>query len=241
MSLKYNLKRLAIALLRHNVQSSTNLPAFNQPTLLRALYFARLLSSVRNVEGAIVECGVGEGFGLAVWTALSMVEPNHRLIWAFDSFEGFPKLSKDSDNMSVEESLSEYKAFTIPYVLATLQQFGISRSDINRRIAFAKGYIPESLSLYDGKPVALINIDLDIYDSYKAALEFFWDRLAPGGIAMFDEYNKAGDIHKWPGAQKAINEFLDARNLRESLQRDPLYGNAYIQKPGLENRVQLVS
>ncbi len=36
---------------------------------------------------------------------------------------------------------------------------------------------------------------------------------------------------KFPGAQKAINEFLDARNLRSALRKDTTCGNVYIQKP----------
>jgi len=231
MSLKSRLKRIARAVLSGDAPSGGNLPVFNESIMRRAIYFGRLLASIRDIDGAIVECGVGQGRGLAMWTSLSLLEPRERQIWAFDSFEGFPKLSdKDQASPEFEADLAEYKKFTVLYVLNTLQQFGISRSDIDRRIAFAKGFIPESLSFYDEKPVALLHLDLDIYEPYKTALEFFWERLAPGGIVAFDEYNKALDVHKWPGAQCAINEFLDARNLRGSIQRDSDYGNVFIRK-----------
>lgn len=208
------------------------LPLLNRASLLRVTYFSRLLEHVKQVEGAIIECGVGQGVGLASWATLALSNSQKRLIWGFDSFEGFPALAKeDGANANFIAGLSEYKKFTIPYVLETLRQFGIARQDIDSGMVFAKGYIPDSLSLYDKKPIALLHLDLDIYESYKDALNFFWEYVAPGGIVAFDEYNKPLDVHKWPGAQKAINEFLDTRNLKEFLQKDTAYGNVYLQKP----------
>lgn len=93
-----------------------------------------------------------------------------------------------------------------------------------------KGFIPDSLDSYDQGEIALLYIDLDIYEGYRDSLVYFWDIVRPGGIIAFDEYYKPLDTHKWPGAAKAINEFLDNKGLRDSLQRDHLTGNAYIVK-----------
>ena len=76
----------------------------------------------------------------------------------------------------------------------------------------------------------MLYLDLDIYASYKAALEGLWDKVAPGGIVAFDEYNKPMDQAKWPGATKAINEFLETRNIKSLLTKDSATGNVYLIK-----------
>ena len=214
-----------------SIAHAPNLALFDEKALRRALYFCELLSMVSNVDGAVVECGVGQGRGLAILCSLTALEKKHRTLWAFDSFEGFPQLSaEDRTDAAFENALSEYKTFDVAYVYKTLLDFGISRSDIDRRIAFAKGFIPDSLNSYDGNPIALLHIDLDIYESYKAALEFFWENVSQGGVVAFDEYNKPLDVAKWPGASKAVNQFLDSRDLRSDLVKDSSTGNVYIVK-----------
>ena len=63
--------------------------------------------------------------------------------------------------------------------------------------------------------IALLHIDLDLYDGYKYALELFWDQIQSGGIIVFDEF----DTVDWPGATLAVKEFLESRNLSEDLIR----------------------
>src|SRR3977135_1347135 len=61
--------------------------------LVRYEIFKRLLE----VQGSIIECGVLRGVGLMAWAQFSAIfEPtNHqRRVVGFDTFSGFPKLSK---------------------------------------------------------------------------------------------------------------------------------------------------
>lgn len=48
---------------------------------------------------------------------------------------------------------------------------------------------------------------MDIYESYKCALENPFRYVVPGGVTAFDEYGLA----EWPGATIAIDEFLTGR------------------------------
>ena len=134
--------------------TTQNLSLFTESTFRRALYFKKLIDLIGNVEGAIIECGVGQGNGLAVLCSLVSLEKKNRPIWAFDSFEGFPQTSEN--DVLKTTALTQYKQFTLEYVFKTLVQFGLSRSDIDRMIRIAKGYIPDSLSQYDQKSVALL-------------------------------------------------------------------------------------
>ena len=61
--------------------------------------------------------------------------------------------------------------------------------------------------------IALLHLDLDLYEGYKYALEIFWDQIQIGGIILFDEYRDP----KWPGATKAVDEFLVSKNLNHQI------------------------
>jgi hypothetical protein len=50
-------------------------------------------------------------------------------------------------------------------------------------------------------------LDCDLYSSYKIGLEYFYLRMVPGGVILFDEYNDP----PWPGCNQAVDEFLSAR------------------------------
>ena len=55
------------------------------------------------------------------------------------------------------------------------------------------------------KKIALLHLDVDLYDSYKVTLERLLPCVTKGGVVLFDEYiiNK----EKSPGSVKAIAEF----------------------------------
>jgi len=226
------LKELFLKLFNKNKikpSQKTNLKLFDDKILRRSLYFYNLFKAIENIEGNIIECGVGEGITLSIMCLLSLLDKKNRLVWGFDSFEGFPKFT-DEDSLVNESSMDEYKMFDIKYVYKTLNEFGISKSDIDRKIILAKGFIPESLSLYDGSPIALLHLDLDLYLSYKNSINYFYDKVNLGGIIAFDEYNKPMDVEKWPGAAKAINEFLELKGLKNNIIKDYISGNVFMIK-----------
>jgi len=47
-------------------------------------------------------------------------------------------------------------------------------------------------------------INCDLYESYRAVLNYVYPRMVPGGIIMTDEYKDP----RWPGATKAFTEFF---------------------------------
>jgi hypothetical protein len=201
---------------------------FTTRNLQRALYFSRHVDAVRNVPGVFVECGVGRGEGLAIWLALT---PQDRLLWAFDSFEGFPKFApEDETPPEKERGFAHYRAYTVPYVTGAVTRFGISSDEFHSRVRIAKGFMPGSFALYDKNPIALINLDLDLFESYRDALAFFWPLVSEGGVVMFDEYDIPETAAKFPGARKAIDQFLRIQGLEGALERDQATNNVWLRK-----------
>jgi hypothetical protein len=80
----------------------------------------------------------------------------------------------------------------------------VARFGLSSTVKLVKGYFRDTLPQYSNRRLSLVHLDCDIYQSYKECLEFFYPRLNPGGLVLFDEYNDP----PWPGCNKAVDEFL---------------------------------
>lgn len=184
------------------------LPRVYRGSLDRYLYFFDQLESVRHIEGDIVECGVSIGHGALLFVLLSDYLGVPRTYYGFDSFEGFPEpVAKD---MTTPITGRGFWANPPETVLRVLRDGRLSEQTIRDRVRLVKGLFGETLPTYEGT-IALLHLDCDLYESYKVALEFLYDKVATGGIIMFDEYADP----RWPGARTAIDEFFS--NKREAV------------------------
>jgi O-methyltransferase len=80
----------------------------------------------------------------------------------------------------------------------------------NENILLHPGYFPETAEQVRNEIFALVNLDADLYRPTRAALDFFYPRLSPGGIIFIHDYN-----YKWEGIKKAVDEF--AQKIPEAL------------------------
>ncbi len=166
--------------------------------LVRMPYFYELIKQIKNVDGSIVECGVGWGKTLTmIATSLRMNNDKDRKIYGFDSFMGFPEpVSSDLPG----KARKGHYATSYKYVKKFLYEYLEKKNSIE----LVKGYIENTLPEFNEK-IAFLHIDLDLYNSYKITLEELYPLVQKNGIIAFDEYQS--EI-KWPGAKKAIDEFL---------------------------------
>jgi hypothetical protein len=51
----------------------------------------------------------------------------------------------------------------------------------------------------------LVHIDTDLYQPTVACLDYFGDRMSPGGVIVIDDYAS----RKCPGVPKAVSEYMD--------------------------------
>lgn len=71
-------------------------------------------------------------------------------------------------------------------------------------VRYCQGLIPQSLEVVNNDRFSFVHIDLDIYSAIMAACEFFYPRMEPGAIMLFDDYG----YPSCPGAREAIEEFF---------------------------------
>lgn len=178
---------------------------------LRTLFHYDMFKKTKMVEGDIVEVGVAAGGTIAFLNNLSLQFGVNKKLYGFDSFEGFSEPSEE-DGVYFKNKFSilknSYSKFTLDVVKKNLNDW-CGPNDKVKNIKLIKGYIPESLSEYNGRNVSLMNVDVDIYQPTLDSLRFFWPMLQKGGIMMLDEYDFGRDLEKWPGAKIAVDEFCE--------------------------------
>lgn len=192
----------------------------------RLLYFKRIFDQVKPLEGDLVECGVAKGRSLSMLAMLAIDEGKQRNIWAFDSFEGLPEGSQNDH--SVRNPQAGQMSYSPYQVKEYLDAAGVDPFYFRAHITLIKGYFENTLKLYRGKPIVLLNLDVDLHDSYLTCLEELYPKVSPGGAILFDEYFGTWEYLHYPGAKQAIDQFLEKNHL--SIQRDETCGKYYAVK-----------
>ncbi len=183
--------------------------------LIRYEIFQRVLT----VQGSIIECGVLRGGGLMAWAQFSAIfEPtNHqRRVVGFDTFSGFPKLSKqDRASESDEARVGGLAVDSYDHLQQCVELY-----DMNRfvghvpKVELVRGdaakTIPQYLKENPQLIVSLLYLDFDIYEPTLAALNHFLSRMPKGAVIAFDELN----LKDWRGESIAVLESLNLREYR---------------------------
>jgi hypothetical protein len=201
--------------------------------LTRLLAMYEIFKRILNVKGSIVECGVYRGFGLMAWANMSAVlEPNNltRRIYGFDTFEGFPGVSKMDSGQMMKAKKGQLFANSYDELKELMEIYDSNRflGHVNK-VQLIKGdvqkTIPEFITKNKHLVVSLLFLDLDLYESTKIAINNLFSRMPKGAIIAFDEL----DNPIWPGETAALLETIGINKLRiERIEFDPYIGFAVI-------------
>ena len=195
-----------------------------------SLKYYFLLSKLNKKKINVVECGIGAGESLSYICKISKLLDIEANIWAFDSFEGFPKSTTEDEGKYKAGSIKpHYKLYNIKFVKNYMKTFDIEEDEIEK-INFVKGFFPESFQNYNSDKIDFLHLDVDLYNSYKNCLEFFWQYLNKGSLVLFDEYKSKSDLYKWPGASRAIDEFFTKKNLDiKNIQQEKFFNKSFFE------------
>jgi len=168
-----------------------------------------------NVKGSVIDCGVHEGMSLMTFAHLSTIlEPYnyHRKIIGFDTFGGFPNISKkDKKNEISKKNGFKPNYDALEDLKKSIEVFNKNRFLNNKeKIEIVKGDATKTIPLYLKKNkhllISLLMIDFDIYKPCKIALDNFLSHMPKGSILVFDELNNPD----WPGETEA---FLESKRI----------------------------
>jgi O-methyltransferase len=164
-----------------------------------------------SIPGAIAEVGVWRGETSAF---LHQAAPSREL-HLFDTFEGFP----DAD---LPPGSSDAR-FRDTSVEAVSRRVGFSP-----QVSLHPGRVPGVLEEVARTQFAFVLLDLDLYEPTRASLEFFFERLSPGGYLVVHDYNNPES--DW-ACKRALDEFL-ADKPERLIEIGDVWGSALCRRQG---------
>lgn len=176
--------------------------------LAKAIAHYELYKSIVGLPGQIIECGVYKGASLIRFATYREIleSPVSRKIIGFDAFGAFPAPDGGDDIDFVRrfeadggDGISEDE---MRKVLSQkgFQNFELIRGDVIETI-------PSYLERHSELKIALLHVDVDVYQPTVAILEHLFDRVVRGGVVVFDDYSTVA------GETNAVDEFLDGTSM----------------------------
>lgn len=190
-------------------------------SLHRVLTIYELYKKTIDLAGHIADVGVYKGASSLLFAKLVKIYESESLTMChgFDWFEGTGQLSEaDCDLVEAGSYKSDYEEVK---TLVEKQGFDhILKIHKLNLLTDLESFFRDNTHLR----FKLVMMDAGIYDVMKAAIPFFWERLNPGGIMIFDQYA----CQFAPGETLAVQEILPDVQIRTI--PNSWMPNAYIVK-----------
>lgn len=154
------------------------------PDEMATLYHCARLAAKH--DGDFAEVGVASGGSARL---LAEAAAGERRLHLFDTFAGLPAPGGRDSGLQA----GQY-AYSLGSVRAYLRGYN--------NIFFYQGVFPQSAAAVASKDFAFVHLDVDLYESTLAGLEFFYPRMLPGGIIISHDYSTL------PGVRQAFTRFF---------------------------------
>ena len=149
------------------------------------------------------ECGVYMGNSLVACAQMLRASGLKGRFHALDTFSGLPDLSEADLRLAPENAQYRgQKLFadtSFEAVKARVAEAGISDS-----VVFHKGLFADTLPHLPAVQYHFVNIDCDLFEPHIECLDYFYPRMARGGVIFFDDYGS----REFPMARAAVDQFM---------------------------------
>jgi hypothetical protein len=178
-------------------------------------------NKVKHLPGDIVEIGVFKGSGIATFTKFIEIycSNSNKKVVGFDIFnvnDSEKILKNDSDHDNSKMQIVYKKVDNEELTIESVEK-RLSNMNMNKKHILIPGDVCSSIPLFlkenPGFRVSLLYIDVDIERPTYYALKYLWNRILPGGIIIFDEY----EYHKF-SESTGVEKFLKEFNLEYTIQ-----------------------
>jgi len=171
--------------------------------LTRQAYEANLeiAATCERTAGSVVECGVWRGGMIA---GIGKVLGPERNYYLCDSFEGLPA-AQPIDGAAALAWQADLKGKTYFDNCRAEQRFAEEAMALAgvEKYEVVRGWFDESLPAFQpDRPIALLRVDADWYESTMSCLQALSRYLAPDGLVIVDDYST------WDGCARAVHRFL---------------------------------
>jgi len=137
---------------------------------------SQIFASVRDttkILGDVAEVGVYMGGSAKLICEAKGDRPLH----LFDTFEGLPEVSKTQDSTRFHKN--QYSC-TLGCVKKGLSKYP--------NVFFYKGMFPSTADPVSDRQFSFVHLDVDLHESTKSCLEFFYPRMSKGGVIISHDY-----------------------------------------------------
>ena len=155
-----------------------------------------------DLQGDFVECGVAlGGVSRAVIDFVGFESLKDRIFYLMDTYEGLvEELLTDVEKANGKKGGGYEPSYQ--RVVDTFAEF--------ENVKIIRGAIPGTLPAVQSPKIAYLHIDMNCVVPEIAAIEYFWDRLAPGAIVVLDDYGWKG----FEEQRKAFDRFAYSHGTR---------------------------
>jgi O-methyltransferase len=160
----------------------------------------------RNLGGDVVECGVFRGGSAIVLADPLFRTSSEALVWLYDVFTGMPEPGPEDP-----PGAKGYVGLYVSSESVVRNTFACARIP-DHRVRIVSGRLEDTLrSAAPTRPIQLLHLDCDWYESVSVCLEALYHQVLPGGMIIFDDYGH------WLGCRKAVDEFFAKRSISVKL------------------------
>jgi Macrocin-O-methyltransferase (TylF) len=148
-------------------------------------------TTAAHLPGDFIECGVNRGFmSSAIMERLDW-DRQDRTFWLLDTFAGLDErfvtdgerrtgaLQKNREKLASRFYVSDPRE-----IIAKLQTW--------RNTQVVVGPVPDTLPQVKSGSIAYLHLDMNCAVPEVAAVDYFWERLVPGAVVLFDDYAYLG-------------------------------------------------
>lgn len=163
----------------------------------RCFFLYQFTKNANSLSGQFAQVGVYQGGSAKL---IQTVKSKKKSFYLFDTFSGLPE-----HNPKIDDYLQGKFSDT---TIEKIEQLFSKDPDVK----IIPGIFPDSAKQITREKFAFVYIDVDLYKSNYDALNFFYNRMVPGGIIIFDDYG-------WrfcQGIKKSIHDFLKKSGAKET-------------------------
>ena len=165
----------------------------------------------RDVKGQIVECGTYRGGALAFMSLINRAVESERTLWGFDTFNGLPSPSSLDGPKVAKRGFAGDLLATEKDCRQTFSQIGLDMSGVR----LVPGLFQDTLKTVKSEigEISVLRLDGDWYESTMCCLQELYDQVTVGGWVIIDDYGH------FEGCKKAVDEFLNVRDITPSFKK----------------------
>lgn len=175
------------------------------------------------IAGDFAECGVflgGSIIGAAIFAKKFGL--TDRRFFAFDTFEGFPAETIETDFDGTTMDLSHLPVFNNNF--REVVEKNIANSGLApESIVLIQGTVESTLPNWQGSSLCYLRLDTDYYTSTMIELDSLYPRLELGGALIVDDYGH------FTGVRKATDDYFRTHLRKPLLQRVDYTGRCGIK------------